>query len=76
MKDRALGKSLREKFERWEFASEEEKQMCEKSFMTPEQEELQASLKTAKNLRAHFENLQKEPPKQPEKPKFKVNRFV
>jgi len=44
--------------------------------MIPESEEIQASLNTAKNLRAHFEQLQKEPSKPAEKPRIKVNRFV
>lgn len=66
---------MREKFERWEFSTDEEKLVYEKTLMIPESEEIQASLNTARNLRAHFENLQKEPPKV-EKPRIKVNRFV
>lgn len=66
---------MREKFERWEFSTSEEKLAYEKGLMIPESEEIQASLNTAKNLRAMFENLQKDPPK-PEKPRIKVNRFV
>ena len=66
---------MREKFERWEFSTDEEKLAYEKSMMIPESEEIQASLNTTRNLRAMFENLQYEPPK-PEKPRIKVNRFV
>ena len=75
-RDRAQGKNLRDKFERWEFSTNEEKQLYEKQFMIPESEEIQSSLNTAKNLRAHFEQLQKEPSKPTEKPRIKVNRFV
>jgi len=75
-RDRSQGKNLRDKFERWEFSTDEEKQLYEKQFMIPESEEIQASLNTAKNLRAHFEQLQKEPSKPAEKPRIKVNRFV
>ena len=75
-RDRAQGKNLRDKFEHWEFSTDEEKQLYEKTFMIPESEEIQASLNTAKNLRAHFEQLQKEPLKPSDKPRIKVNRFV
>merc|ERR1712136_239144 len=75
-RDWAQGKNLRDKFERWEFSTDEEKHLYEKQFMIPESEEIQASLNTAKNLRAHFEQLQKEPSKPAEKPRIKVNRFV
>ena len=75
-RDRSQGKNLRDKFERWEFSTDEEKQLYEKQFMIPESEEIQASLNTAKNLRAHFEQLQKEPSKPAEKPRIKVNRFA
>lgn len=66
---------MREKFERWEFTTDEEKLAYEKTMMIPETEEIQASLNTTRNLRAMFENLQNEPPKL-EKPRIKVNRFV
>lgn len=74
-RDRAVARNMREKFERWEFSNDEEKEAYEKTLMIPESEELQASLNTAKNLRAMFENLQKDPPKF-EKPQIKVNRFI
>lgn len=74
-RDRAVAKNMREKFERWEFSTDEEKLAYEKTMMIPESEEIQASLNTTRNLRAMFENLQNEPPK-PEKPRIKVNRFV
>lgn len=74
-RDRAVARNMREKFERWEFSNDEEKAAYEKTLMIPESEELQTSLNTAKNLRAMFENLQKDPPKF-EKPQIKVNRFV
>lgn len=66
---------MREKFERWEFSTDEEKLAYEKTMMIPESEEIQASLNTTKNLRAMFENMHNEPPKL-EKPRIKVNRFV
>lgn len=66
---------MREKFERWEFTTDDEKLAYEKTMMIPESEEIQASLNTTRNLRAMFENLQNEPPKL-EKPRIKVNRFV
>ena len=69
-----MAKNMREKFERWEFSTDEEKVAYEKTLMIPETEEIQASLNTARNLRAHFENLKNEP--KIEKPRIKVNRFV
>lgn len=74
-RDRAVAKNMREKFERWEFSTDEEKLAYEKTMMIPESEEIQASLNTTKNLRAMFENMHNEPPKL-EKPRIKVNRFV
>lgn len=64
----ARAKALKEKFEHWE----PEKQSVNNAINLLESE--QESIESTKSLRARFESLKNDQPK--EKPRTKVNRFV
>lgn len=76
-RDAAKAKSLRAKFERWE-AQENEANQTNQSGRAELVDTENASLESAKSLRARFESLQQDTqqPKEAKTPRPKVNRFV